>query len=129
MKFYICSGTSLARFCDELASDLRMAGHEVVSRWHSGELGKPRLELDDSAELRDRAIQDLSDIHRCDILIAISKPGGRGGRHYETGFAEGREKEVWLIGDPEHAFHLLADRKFDDTIQLLAFLKEFYPNG
>lgn len=89
---------------------LENKGHEVSSRWHTGDLGNPRLELDDP-DIQKRAIQDLRDIRICDILIAFAANGiGRGGRHFEVGFAQGAGKIVFLIGEPEHAFHSLFPR-------------------
>ncbi len=122
MKFYICSGTSLVAQCEALAGELQGAGHVVTSRWHSGLLGNPRLELADPA-LKDRAVNDLRDIYKANILIVITKNGGRGGRHFEAGVAYALNRQVWLVGEPEHAFHLLADRRFTNVNALLSYIK------
>jgi hypothetical protein len=102
---------------------LRAAGHEVTSRWHSGTIGEPRLELDDP-RLRDRALDDLNDLYHADTLLAFGQAGSRGGRHFEAGAAFAIGLEVWLIGKPEHAFHLLSHRFFPKFNDVMEFLKD-----
>jgi hypothetical protein len=110
MKFYLSSGTRRAKEMNEYAMELSILGHEVVSRWHQGVIGTPRLELDDP-KLEARARDDLEDIDRCDAIIAFSgSKTSRGGRHYELGYARAKRKACFLIGDPEHAFHLLTSQ-------------------
>jgi len=123
VKFYLCSGTNGATEMEIYAELLRAAGHEVTSRWHSGVIGKPRLELDDP-RLEQRAKDDLTDLLDADTLLAFAQAGSRGGRHFEAGFAHGLGLEVWLIGRPEHAFHLLSHRFFPKFNDLMEFLKD-----
>ena len=106
MKFYLCAPTSMAREMEFHRFSIYRSGHVVTSRWHTGKLGNPRLELNDPMILQ-RAIDDIRDLENSDVLIAFTGPAGRGGRHYETGYAAGNGIDVWLIGQMEHAFHSL----------------------
>jgi hypothetical protein len=111
IRFYLCSSTSEVRDMEYAAGRLIGYGHEVVSRWHSGELGSPRLELDDPG-LPKRAKDDLGDIARANVVIIGAGEASRGGRHFEAGYAYGIGRQLWLVGDPEHAFHTLATMQF-----------------
>lgn len=106
MNIYLDASTSRADEMNQYASLLYRFGHVVVSRWHTGELGTARLELD-NPKLRTRAQDDLDDIDVCDLLLAFTGSGGRGGRHYEAGYAHSRGKVVLVVGPAEHAFHML----------------------
>jgi hypothetical protein len=104
--YYLCSGTSVTERMEAIAMKLRSRGHQVFSRWHSGKLGSPRLELGDPA-LIERAEDDLEDLTNSDVIVAFTGTKGRGGRHFELGFAFALGLGLVLIGEPEHAFHTL----------------------
>jgi hypothetical protein len=110
VKIYLCAGTSQATLMEEHAAELRAAGHEVISRWHGGTLGSPRLELGNPS-VAERATADLADLRAADAVIAFTATSpartNRGGRHFELGVAVGWGLRVYLIGKPEHAFHNL----------------------
>jgi hypothetical protein len=130
ISFYFCAGTSMAEDLEVYKSELEGTGHLVVSRWHS--LHDPRLELTDNEDtLRGRAFVDLLDIKGSNIVVAFSsslnqdpfrKPSGRGGHHFELGFAYASGFPIWLIGDPEHAFHSLVARQFESWAEFMADL-------
>lgn len=125
MKFYLCSGTSFADDMESFRLALESRGHEVTSRWH--QQPKPRLEIDDP-DIPRRAEMDLADIEAANVLVAFAWPGKsqRGGRHYEAGYAEGIGKAVWLVGEPEHAFHTLANLRFDVWADVLLFVERYF---
>jgi hypothetical protein len=109
-KVYLCARTSMAALMEEYAAELRAAGHEVTSRWHSGALGSPRLELGDP-ELTNRTVANLVDLREADSIIAFAAANparpGRGGRHFELGAAVGWGLRAYFVGKPEHPFHNL----------------------
>lgn len=122
MKFYLCSGTTFADDMESHRLALEARGHKVVSRWHQME--RPMLTLADPG-LKSRARMDLGDIEDADVLLAFAGGGvnKRGGRHYEAGYAHAVGLEVWLVGEPEHAFHTLATRHFKDWAYVLQFVE------
>lgn len=112
MKFYLCAGTSQVNEMEAHRLDLETMDHEITSRWHQGLLGSPRLELIDP-KIEQRAMDDLIGINEAETLIAFGGSKGRGGRHFEAGYAYGIGQNVWFVGDMmEHAFHTLAHRTF-----------------
>jgi hypothetical protein len=110
MRIYLSGPEAAAPLVRRCAAELRADGHEVVSRWHSGILGSPRLELGDPS-VGERAKADLVDLRAADAVIAFTATSpartNRGGRHFELGVAVGWGLRVYLIGKPEHAFHNL----------------------
>ncbi len=62
----------------------------------------------DVAFTRQQARQDLNDINKADIFVVfVDKEhlSPRGGMHIETGYAMGKGKQVWLVGDKISHFH------------------------
>lgn len=102
------------------AARLKGLGCTVTSRWLDG-----GYELDDNAPdpaLAARwAAEDLDDLHAADWLIAFTEsPGpvqgrGRGGRHFEMGYALGMSMRVFVVGHRENVFcHLPEVEHFND---------------
>ncbi len=91
-------------------------GHRVVSRWLDPVDGHGEAE---SGILRgmgteafaglwpECAKMDLEDIYdKARLLIAFTSGyPGRGGYHFETGYAAGLGMDVWVCGPREHVFH------------------------
>ena len=83
----------------EVADKLAAAEIQVTSRWIRGlcdEMSGP-----EAAEL------DLEDIDRADCLVLFSDPEGGAGRHIEFGYALGKGKRLFIVGQPESVFHFL----------------------
>lgn len=110
-----------------IAHELRERGIAVTSRWID-------VELDDRAvdpKAREAAAdQNLFDIHRAQVLVALSEDpeepvagGRRGGRHVELGIAIAQRKTVVVVGPPENVFHYLDRvRRFDLVGEAIEFL-------
>lgn len=69
------------------------------------------------------AIDDVEDIRNCDVFVVFTVDGDtptrRGGRHWETGFAYGIGKPVFICGPKENIFHFLPDVKVCGTLEQL----------
>ena len=64
------------------------------------------------------AQQDLEDIKIADLVILFTVdptiPTVRGGRHFESGYAVGKGKPLWVVGPRENIFHWLPEvRQFN----------------
>jgi len=130
MKFYLCSPTAMAKDMESFRLAIESCGHAVMSRWHSGNIGNPRLELTDP-QIFQRAVDDIRDIENSDVLIAFAASGGRGGRHYEMGYAYGAGLTVWMVGQMEHAFHSLhynSGTQFDSWTECLKRIETLPPH-
>ena len=115
MRIYVAGDFARAAEVDALASRcVAEAGVEVVSRWHrrpdesevaaAGRIGGPA----DPASAERSARRNVEDIDRSDVLVLLTTGGpGRGGRHFETGYAYAGGKTVVVVGAVEHAFHWL----------------------
>ena len=135
ISFYFCAGTSMAKSLNTFQAELEAEGHLVVSRWH--QLHNPRLEITENENiLRGRAFVDLLDIKGSAIVIAFSNKGemaqpkasGRGGRHFELGYAYANGLPIWLVGEPEHAFHSLVAKEFKNWTALMDEITNPIPN-
>jgi hypothetical protein len=107
--------------------DLQARGIHVSSRWidqHGGNL----LESFDVEQLNadpehcaQYAKANLDDLAAADTVISFTGPG-RGGRHWEAGWAHAAGKQQILIGPREHVFHTLIPAVYPDWGALLAWL-------
>jgi nucleoside 2-deoxyribosyltransferase len=98
---YIAAPYEMRQVAVAAMKELEGRGFEVTSTWLK--------QLDEEGEASAR--QDLADIARADILLAINpeewrKKGG-GGRHAEFGFALALGKTMVLLGVRSHIFHHL----------------------
>lgn len=146
MKIYLASRYSRREELCAYREQIQSLGHEVTSRWLNGshqisdsgqpigDQGEQLVEGDDgssseqAAALRQQfAMEDLRDVHRCDLLIAFTEPprssASRGGRHVELGMALGLSRRVWIVGYRENIFCWLDRVRFfptwDDCVQRL----------
>lgn len=107
MKIYLCGRYGRKSELREYASILAAEGHEITSRWLYEE------HLDDDVltptELRICAQDDMHDIRLCDLVLVFSEaedsPYGRGGRHFEHGYATALGKSCLVVGPFENIFH------------------------
>lgn len=100
MKIYIAGSLDAQARARELADKLISQGHVITSSWVFG--------LMDEKDRRQIAALELSQIDQSDALVELSALPGeriRGGKHYEAGYAKGRGKAVYLLGEKEHIFH------------------------
>jgi hypothetical protein len=106
VKIYLCGRygrkAELAFYAALMAAD----GHEITASWLS------EMTLDDDA-LTDfgRALAADTDAHDidCSELVMVfseapDSPYGRGGRHFEHGYAAAKGKEIMLVGPFENVF-------------------------
>lgn len=87
-----------------LAGILRSAGAVVTSDWHDSDQA--------GMSPKQRAERDLACVMAArGMMFFAEKPSAgylTGGRHFELGVASSHSKWLWLIGDPENAFHFLS---------------------
>lgn len=121
MRIYLSAQWSRRDEIEGYAERLREAGHDVVSRWHSGMMGDDRR--GSIKDWRRWAHADLSAIDRCEAFIAFTEPQGtysRGGRHVEWGYALANQlRPVEVVGPFESQFYALADQRWDDVDDML----------
>jgi hypothetical protein len=100
------------------------AGNICTSRWlatdHEVDFQDDVDQLRYEGEGYNFAIEDVDDIRRSEAVVFFSSKNheskGRGGRHTEFGICLGLELPVFLIGEPECAFHATVQphRRFAD---------------
>lgn len=75
-------------------------------------------------QARQRAIKDYQDIDASDCLLVYSNRkgfrNGTGGKHCEVGYAHGKGKPVFLLGERENIFH------YHPLSKVIAGLSDFY---
>lgn len=112
MKVYLAGRYSQKEEIKRKAKELEQLGIEVTSSWleepHSPQIGLKELREEDA---RLYAQQDIADIYRADLVILFTvdpeTPTVRGGRHFESGFAEGAGRQLVICGPRENVFHYL----------------------
>jgi hypothetical protein len=119
MKFYLAAASVKADDMERHRDALQKRGHQVVSTWHTQ--GDLTLDLE-SPFMKTEALRDLKEVAQADALLSFTG-GGRGGRHYEAGHAHALGVSVWLVGEPEHVFHSLANRRFKDWAYVVQFVE------
>jgi len=110
MKIYIAA--SYPRRKEALALANQLDG--VVSRW---------VFLEDTGPMEHRAVRDMEDIKRADVMIQFTGDGlSHGGRHAELGLM--LPKPVFLIGPREQVMHYHPSvRTTDDIFRSLQDIK------
>ncbi len=103
-----------------IAKRLESFGHTITSRWISGKEASLDVLITDgtingdvAAEL---AFKDMEDISFSDTFVMLAG-GGRGGRHWEAGFAYYLCAETIIVGGREHLFHYLPNVKMFRTVE------------
>ena len=107
MKIYLCGRfgrrAELAEYAQALAED----GHEITATWLC-ETSANDQDLTPQ-ECQGAAKLDTADIDRSDLVLVFSEapdsPYGRGGRHFETGYAYAKGKRIVVVGPLENVFH------------------------
>jgi nucleoside 2-deoxyribosyltransferase len=115
MKVYLASRYSRLPEMQAVREDLRVAGHEVTSRWVNGE----HQASDNDAPLlltAKFATEDQEDLEAADCVISFTEAPRtgptRGGRHVEFGMAIALGKRLIVVGHRENVFHALPDVEF-----------------
>lgn len=113
MRIYLASSYSARLAVEDRAAELRAHGHEVTSRWSDGH-HETRPDIDQNGTDLERAgwaYEDLTDIGRADVVILCADLGssGRGGAHWEAGYAYGTGKALVVIGPTENVFYCMEE--------------------
>lgn len=102
MKVYIAAPYEWRAYAQLLQPQIEKLGCVVLAAWLHTQ------NPESSAEAR----IDLDDIDAADAIIVLNPPGmersGTGGRHVELGYALGRGKHVFLVGEATNVFHHLS---------------------
>lgn len=115
MKLYLASKYSDMEKLNKIGTILENMGHSITSKWLKGkEEGQSRS---------DAALMDADDVDRADGLVLFTEPKGTyttgGGRHWEFGYAYGKNKKCFVVGDKEHIFCHLPDVVVVDNLHAL----------
>ena len=100
MKFYLASIYARRDELKGYTKQLEDLGHEVTSRWIKEDFDDSNWEV--------QADVDLDDIDAAKIFIVFTEPAGylgRGGKDFETGYALGQNKAIYMIGPAQHQFY------------------------
>jgi len=99
LRVYIAGCLERAAEACDRAADLRLAGVEVVSRWHDT---RPDRAAEETLPVRSRAdiaAANYGDIRRADAVLWLADARSRGAL-VEVGIAVGRGLPVFAAGDP-----------------------------
>lgn len=110
-RVYVAASWSRKAEMAGVQERLAKEGYAIVSTWPNEPDG-PHHTQDTvrytDAYLEDVAVRDKQEIASCDVLLFFANnpktPQIGGGRHFELGYATGREKEVIIVGAAEHVF-------------------------
>ena len=129
-KIYLAARYSRREELCGYRAELRELGFEVTSRWLDGahqisDTGEPLGEVGERAVERGVAsaahfaIEDFTDLVRCDICVSFTEPprssANRGGRHVEFGVAIAEAKRLMVVGYRENVFHWLPKVEFFES--------------
>lgn len=121
MRVYLAGPYSWQKEIKKFALELVALGIESTASWLY-ESASPNSTLNQfpDSEHQEHALDDMRDIDRADVVAVftidpLGPPKPRGGRHWETGYAYGRGKEVVVVGPKENLFHYLETVKQFDT--------------
>ena len=101
MKYYLAAKYSRREEMEQIANDIDKSDqHKCTARWvYGGEEGLSRADI---------ALLDFEDIDKADVLICFTHPRGipqpGGGRFVEMGYAMGKGKKVFCVGEFENVF-------------------------
>jgi len=134
-RIYLASAYETKLQIKQYARILNACGFTVTSTWHeteepaSGKQGLGADSLNERPELgRPYALQDIADIDAADTLMLFTDGNGRGGRHWETGYAWANGKLIVIVGDRQHVFHTLPGIDYyEDFSTLVANFPVKYP--
>ena len=129
MRVYLAGPFSWKDALKTYSLELNEMGIEVTSSWLDEE-ASPDSTLDQFSTEHNQKIAniDVADIERADVVAVftinpLGPPKPRGGRHWETGYAQGRGKEVIIIGPKENIFHYLDNvKQFDGRLEAKQYL-------
>lgn len=134
-RVYLAGWTRRFRELRDLRGRIATIGMEVTSRW----LDQPdeRLARPSDAGLpagvaAEAAADDLADVCRADVLVLAAEglAEGRGGAHFEAGYAHALGKAVAVLGHAPSIFYTLPGvRRFDNEAALLAWLATWPGKG
>ncbi len=120
MRIYLAARFSEKNRMKHIREYLEGCGHQVTSNWLD-EKEAPSITLDQvSDEFKiAMAIQGIEDIKSAQVVILFTidpkEMSPRGGRHFESGYAYGIAKRLWIVGPKENIFHSLPEvLQFDD---------------
>jgi nucleoside 2-deoxyribosyltransferase len=121
MKVYLASRYSRYPEMQGYREELAAIGITVTSRWINGDhewVGVPDedMPLEVGAHF---ATEDVEDIDISDLVVNFTEAprttNGRGGRHWECGYAYAQGIDQVVVGHREHVFHCLTDIIFVET--------------
>lgn len=128
LRVYLAGATTRFRELRALRNRLLGAGVAVTSSWidqPDARLDRPRDEALPAEVASQAAAADLADVWRADVLVldAEGLAEGRGGAHFEAGYAFAHGKAVAVLGRAVSIFYSLPGvRQFDTEEGLLAWL-------
>jgi nucleoside 2-deoxyribosyltransferase len=117
VRFYIAAPYSWRERIKEFIGELEDLGIESTTSWVNETVSiAAGSSLSDEERNRHFAEIDIQDIDRADVVVVftidpLGPPKPRGGRHWETGYAYGKGKEIVVVGPPENLFHFLPEVK------------------
>lgn len=108
MILYVAASWNSRDKVRELIKQLHGAGFTVTSRWPDQEPG---------AQRSDCARNDVADIVAADALLRVHYlPSVSGGMYWETGFAWGQGKKIFVVGVRHGVFDYLPGVEFFDSV-------------
>jgi nucleoside 2-deoxyribosyltransferase len=113
-KIYLAAMFSLKDEIAKRKAELQLLGYTITSTW-TEEKASPTCSLKDYGEDYHTlyAGRDIEEINSCDVLVLFTvdpdKATLRGGRHFESGYATGKQKQVVVVGPRENIFHYLPE--------------------
>jgi nucleoside 2-deoxyribosyltransferase len=112
-KVFIAGWFDARPIMNELASILESEGFVISSRWIQTAKDVPDFYGLHDSTLKRAAYKDIEDIDASDLVILVNPKRhhghGRGGRHWEMGYAYAKGKPIIIVGEPENIYHFLDD--------------------
>lgn len=115
MKMYLAGCYGRRKELLDVAERLEAMGHKVTARWLNGpHVAEDGSERGTAEEQRAWALEDLADVREAEVVVCFTEEpaeqapwSGRGGRHYEAGYAAALGKDMIVVGPAENIFYNL----------------------
>jgi len=129
MKIYIAGSFIDQKRLRKEAERFWDIGHEITGTWLL-EVARP-IEMTSEEFKCKLAFKDTAEVYAADLII-LDNLQSSGGKNVEWGIGIGQfqKKLLWLIGEPSNVFHYIADKRFQNWDECLAFIKkkELHPD-
>ena len=118
-KIYLAGRYGRRAELAKYAETLHKMGNKITASWLDG-THEAHDENPTSFEKNQWAKEDIIDINNSNLFLAFTDNSrGRGGRHFECGYAAGRKIPIYVIGETEDNIFYSNYQRFCNFVEFL----------